>query len=160
VPVVRRSILELGPRARVAFAVVYLVTMVAVIITAQSRPDHVFGFQMFNESSTINIHLFRRAQGRRQLEPLPDGSFSESSHGAVRTFSWYERVHDPVLGKLNTTMHAKYGLAGQLFRLRIALDDFVQRLPDDTETLELVARVETSKNGREPEVVQIVAHKR
>jgi hypothetical protein len=157
---VRRSVLELGPRARVVFALVYVLVMVAVVVSAQLRPDHVFGFQMFNESSTVNIHLFRRVRGRRALEPLPNGSFVDRSQGNARTLSWLERVHDPVLSKLDTPTHAKYGLEGQLFRLQLALDDFVARLPKGSDTLGLVAVVETLKNGRDPRVVRLKAEHR
>ncbi|HSU39944.1 MAG TPA: hypothetical protein VLJ38_10255 [Polyangiaceae bacterium] len=158
-PRVRPSVLELGPRARVVFAVFYVGVMGAVIVSAQRRPDHVFGFQMFNESSTVNIHLFRRVRGRRNLEALPNGSFQDRSHGVVRTLSWLERVHDPVLSQLDTPTHAKYGLEGQLFRLQLALDDFVARLPRGSDTLGLVAVVETLKNGRDPQVVRLKAER-
>jgi hypothetical protein len=153
-------VLELGPRARVVFALVYLLVMVAVVVSAQRRPDHVFGFQMFNESSTVTIHLFRRVRGRRALQALPNGSFEDRSHGVARTLSWLERVHDPVLSNLDTPTHAKYGLEGQLFRLQLALDDFVARLPSGSDTLGLVAVVETLKNGREPRVVRLKAERR
>jgi hypothetical protein len=146
---VRRSILDLGPRARVGFAVAYVTVMLAVVVSAQSRADHVFGFQMFNESSTLNIHLFRRVRGRRTLERLDRGSFVDRVGGVARTFSWQDRVHDPVLSQLDTATHAKYGLSGQLFRLQLALEDFVRELPADAETLGLVAVVETTKNGRD-----------
>jgi hypothetical protein len=157
---VRRSVLDLGPRARVVFASVYVLVMIAVVVSAQFRPDHVFGFQMFNESSTVNIHLFRRLRGQSVLEPLRNGGFEDHSHGAVRTLSWLERVHDPVLSQLDTPTHAKYGLEGQLFRLQLALDDFVARLPSDSDTLGLVAVVETLKNGRDPRVVRLKAERR
>jgi hypothetical protein len=159
-PRAARSVLDLGPRARVVFAGVYTLVMLTVIVSAQFRPDHVFGFQMFNESSTVNIHLFRRVRGRRALEPLGDGTFTERAHGVTRTFSWLERVHDPVLSKLDTPTHAKYGLEGQLFRLQLALDDFVARLSKDSETLGLVAVVETLKNGRDPRVLRLKADRR
>ena len=152
-----RSVLDLGPRARVVFALVYVGVMLGVVISAQFRPDHVFGFQMFNESSTVNIHLFRRVRGHRELEPLPTGAFRDRDGGRWRVFSWHDRVRDPVLGHLEAPQHAKYGLAGQIFRLQLALDDFVSRLPADALTVGLFARVDTLKNGRDPDVVRLKA---
>jgi hypothetical protein len=48
---------------------------------------------------------------------------------------------------LNKSVRARYGLAAQLFHLQAALDDAVRHLPEDRETLALVARVDTLRNG-------------
>ena len=108
----------------------------------------------------MNIHLFRRVSGQREPEPLPGGVFRDRDGTGVRWFRWQDRVHDPVLGRLDTPQHAKYGLAGQLFRLQLALDDFVARLPPEAVTQGLVARVDTLKNGRDPGVVRLRAVRR
>lgn len=155
VPSVRRSLLELGPRSRVAFAVFYVGVMLSVVVSAQFRPDRVFGFQMFNESSTLNIHLFRRIGQSPRLVPIADGEFYDQGHGSSRVFRWTERVHDPTIGRLDVPTHAKYGLEGQLFRLQLALDDFVAQLPEGAQTSELVAVVDTVKNGRAPGSVRL-----
>jgi hypothetical protein len=154
-PSVRRSPLELGPRARVVFAVLYVGVMLSVVVSAQFRPDRVFGFQMFNESSTVNIHLFRRVRASARLVPLVNGEFTDGPPGAPRLWRWTDRVHDPTLGRLDAPTHAKYGLEGQLFRLQFALDDFMTQLPRGGQTLELVAVVDTVKNGRAPSVVRL-----
>jgi hypothetical protein len=156
-----RSWLDLGPRARVAFAAAYVLGMIAVVISAQYRPDHAFGFQMFNESSTVNIHLYRRVKGQRALEAFVDGGFTtRGKDGAPRRIEWRDRVRDRVLGRLDETVHAKYGLAGQLFRLELALQDFARHLGDDRDTDEIVAVVETRKNGKNPAVVRLKARRR
>jgi len=156
----RRSLLELGPRGRVAFAVLYVGVMLSVVVSAQFRPDRVFGFQMFNESSTVNIHLFRRVRASKRLLPLANGEFSDGSPDAPKLLRWTDRVHDPTLGNLDVPTHAKYGLEGQLFRLQLALDDFMTQLPPDAQTLELVAVVDTVKNGRAPSVVRLHSGRR
>lgn len=147
--------LDLGRRGRLAFAALYVGVMLCVVVSAQFRPDRVFGFQMFNESSTVNIHLFRRVRHAKRLEPLVNGEFVESVHGVPRRFRWNDRVHDPTLGRLDVITHAKYGLEGQLFRLQLALDDFTRELPAGAQTSELVAVVDTLKNGRAPGVVRL-----
>jgi len=154
----RRSLLDLGRRGRLAFAVLYVVVMLVVVIGAQHRPDHVFGFQMFNETSTLTIRLYRRVHGSKRNDALPDGTFrTRAPDGSWREIRWNDRVHDPVLGKLERPVHAKYGLAGQLFRLQLALDDFVAHLADDRETEAIIAVVQTLKNGRSPAVVRLKA---
>jgi hypothetical protein len=155
--VVGRSILDLGPRARVVFGVVYVSVMLVVIAGAQTRPDHVFGFQMFNETSTLNVHLFRRIRGRPGLEPFVNGGVRTRTPEGLQTFTWQDRVRDSVLSHLDTPTHAKYGLAGQLYRLQFALDDFMRFLPADGDTLGLVAVVETTKNGRDAGIVRLKA---
>jgi hypothetical protein len=153
-----RSLLDLGPRARAVFAACYVFVMLVVVVSAQYQPDHAFGFQMFNESSTVNIHLYRRVRGKRALEPFVDGGFTtRRRNGEARRVRWHDRVRDRVLGRLDETVHAKYGLAGQLQRLELALQDFAQHLGDDRDTEEIVAVVETRKNGRRPAVVRLKA---
>ncbi len=156
-----RSPLDLGARARVVFAAVYVAVMLVVVVSAQYQPDHAFGFQMFNESSTVNIHLYRRVRGKRTLEPFVDGGFTTHRRsGESRRIEWRDRVRDRVLGRLDETVHAKYGLAGQLHRLELALQDFARHLGDDRDTQEIVAVVETRKNGRNPAVVRLKARRR
>jgi hypothetical protein len=157
----RRSLLDLGPRARVVFALVYAGAMVWVIGSAQWRPDHVFGFQMFNQSSKVNIRLLRRIRGRRAPVPVVNGGWqARDARGVVRTFRWEDRVKDPVLRVLEKPVHAKYGLDGQLFRLEHALEDVLAHIPDDAETTGLIASVGTLKNGRYPAVVRLEAERR
>jgi hypothetical protein len=157
----RRSLLELGPRARVAFAALYVAVMATVIVSAQFRPDHVFGFQMFNQSSKLEIHLSRKVRGRKKPVPVVDGAWeARDRRGTRRTFRWDDRVKDDVLRVLERRVHARYGLEGQLFRLQLALEDVLAHIPDDTETTGLVASVATLKNGRSPGVVQLEARRR
>lgn len=157
----RRSLLDLGPRARVAFALAYVTVMGWVIGSAQGRPDHVFGFQMFNQSSKIDIRLFRRVRGRRAPVPIVNGTWeARDATGAVHAFRWGDRVKDPVLRVLDKPVHAKYGLEGQLFRLERALEDVLAHLPDDAETTGLIASVGTLKNGRFPTKVRLEAERR
>ncbi|HEV8550608.1 MAG TPA: hypothetical protein VGQ57_16295 [Polyangiaceae bacterium] len=157
----RGSLLDLGPRARVVFAALYVAVMSAVIASAQFRPDHVFGFQMFNQSSKIDIALARRVRGVRRLLPVEDGAWQARDRaGAWHAFRWQDRVRDPVLSVLGTPVHARYGLEGQLYRLQFALSDVLAHIPDDAETTGLVASVTTRKNGRRARVVELSAERR
>ncbi|HVY29149.1 MAG TPA: hypothetical protein VHB79_21470 [Polyangiaceae bacterium] len=116
----------------------------------QRTPDHAFGFQMFNESSRLTIHLKREVKTKRgkALVPVDNGRWqAPDESGAQRQYRWQDRVTDVGVRTLDVSVHAAYGLDAQLFRLQAALDDVASHIPDDTRTLALVADVETLRNG-------------
>lgn len=147
-----RSLLDLPRNARAPCFCAYLVAQIAILIWAERSPDFVFGFQMFNASSNMTISLFRevRHKGRVRLIPVRDGAWTaKDEHGTEHTFHWHDRVHDGVLGTLDTSVHASYGLEAQFYRLQFALADVASHTPTDRETVAWVAQVETLKNGRD-----------
>jgi len=155
-----RSLLNLSPRLRPAFFCAYLATQLFLLFRAQSSPDLVFGFQMFNASSQLKISLFRKVKrhGRSRLVPVRDGSWeSKDRSGARHTHRWQDRVRDPRLNNLDRFVHAAYGLDAQLYRLGFALNDFALHLSDDAETEALIAEVDTLKNGREAGHIRLQA---
>ncbi|HEY1536683.1 MAG TPA: hypothetical protein VGF76_21830 [Polyangiaceae bacterium] len=132
----------------------YLGIQAVLLIRAQSSPDFVFGFQMFNASSELRIALFRQLRPKHKrpsrLVPVTDGAWQVTGQdGRLRSYRWNDRVRDGVLGTLDHFVHASYGLDAQLFRLQLALDDVARHLPGDDETEALVALVDTRKNGRD-----------
>jgi hypothetical protein len=160
---VRRSLLDLGPSGRVPFVCLFLGLELAGIAWGQRAPDHVLGFQMFNESSRITIRLFREVERKRRrvLIPLPDGRWqAPDSSGKLRDYSWHDRVHYYPLTALGSSVPAKYGLAAQLFRLQAALDDVMEHVPADTRTKALVAVVEATRNGAAPQTHRLRAERR
>jgi hypothetical protein len=152
-------VLDLGPRARVVFAAVWIVTQAGLVLTAGLRPDHIFGFRMFPEASTMTIHLLRTTPTGE--EPAPGGEWSaRDAHGQLRHFSWRDRVRDPILASLDRRVFASYGVEAQLARLQRALDDVATHLDGDDETSRLRAEVVLSKNGRDPTTVSLVSGRR
>jgi len=152
-------VLELGPRARVAFAAVWLAGQVTLIVTAGRRPDHIFGFRMFPEASTMQVHL-ARVTATGEL-PAPGGEWSaRDASGQLRHFAWRDRVRDPVLGSLDARVFASYGADTQLARLERALDDVADHTPEDAETRRLVAHVTIWRNGRDPVTSTLESHAR
>jgi hypothetical protein len=114
---------------------------------------------MFPEASMIETRLVRRLQGG--AAPAPRGEWSaRDAQGQLRHFSWRDRVRDPVLGRLDERVFASYGADAQLARLQRALDDVIDHLPEDGETLRLRADVLVWKNGREPSAVTLESHPR
>jgi hypothetical protein len=146
------SWLDLDVRGRTLFAGLYLVVQAALVFSSPLRPDGVFSFQMFNESSTISIRLSRRVHGPtgEDLLPTPGKWEALDERGERRSFSWNDRVRDPILGTLGRPVNAAYGVDTQLFHLEQALEDVASHLEHDTETRALVADVEIRRNGREP----------
>lgn len=156
-----RSLLDLGPRARVLFVAGFLGLQVCAIAWGQRAPDHVLGFQMFNESSRMKIDLFREVErkGKVSLVPVPDGTWSApDSRGEAHEFVWQHRIKHYTLRELGRERHANYGLDAQLFRLQGALDDMVRNIPEDARTKALVAVVEARRNGR-PETHRLRAER-
>jgi hypothetical protein len=146
------SWLDLGVVGRTILAAVYLLVQVALLITASARPDGVFAFRMFNESSTISIELLRRVElGDGSLAVVPtNGAWkARDTNGVVHDVSWNDRVRDPILGTLGRPVHAAYGVDAQLFRLQRALDDVARSTTQDGETKALLARVAVVRNGHQ-----------
>ena len=135
---------------RAAFVVAFFGLELCGIAWGQRTPDHVLGFQMFNETSRLTIHLFREVERKRTrvLVPVPNGRWqAPDASGKLRDYAWQDRVHYSPLKVLERSVPARYGLAGQLFHLQAALDDVVRHIPDDTSTIALVADVDTLRNG-------------
>jgi hypothetical protein len=152
-------VLDLGPRSRVAFACGWLALQSALVLTASARADGVFGFRMFPEASTWEVHLGRAL--RAGEIPAPQGKWSaRDASGQVRHFEWRDRVRDPVLSSLDARVFASYGADTQLARLQQALDDVADHVPSDDETVRLVAHVRVWRNGRAPESITLGSHVR
>lgn len=133
---------EPGPRARRVIIASFVGVQLLLVASADWRPDRVFGFRMFNESSSLRFDLYREVRRGQQtrLLPLPDGEW--------RSFRWSDRVKFGSLMRPGVMAHATYGLDAQVFRLRAALRDAARSFLDDPQTIRLVADVTTIKNGR------------
>lgn len=158
-------VVELGPRARVVFAAIFLAGQVALVLTAGRRSDAAFGFRMFSESSTLSFTLSRQldapsGHGTVAL-PVEDGTWlARDRNGNLHKFAWHDRVKEPGLAIFDTTLHASYGIAAQLARLQAALDDVAAHVPEDAETHHFALDVTFRKNGREPTFVHLTSRAR
>jgi hypothetical protein len=152
-------VLDLGPRARLAFAAAWIAGQIALVVTAKMRSDAIFGFRMFPEATTMQVRLGRvTARGE---QPAPAGEWSaRDAAGQLRHFSWRDRVRDPVLSSLDARVFAGYGASTQLARLQRALDDVADHTPDDAETVRLVAHLTIWHNGRDPATSTLESHVR
>ena len=131
----------------------------ALVLTAGARSDHAFGFRMFPEASTMEMHLSREVQGR--LVPASGGEWSARDPGGqLRHFSWREHVRDPILASVDERVFASYGADAQLARRGRALDYVADHMPEDGETSRLRAEVVVWKNGGEPTTTVLESHAR
>lgn len=150
-------------RLVVAFA--WIVVQAILVITADRRVDGAFGFRMFNESSSLELALYREIdgpEGKRLRLHVDDGVWSaRASDGTTHRVSWYDRVPMPYW-IFDQQMHASYGAATQLSRLTRALDDLANHVPasDDAETHRFILDVMVRRNGREPELHQLTSRER
>jgi hypothetical protein len=152
-------VLDLGPGARVAFAACWMAGQFALVATAGQRPDHAFGFRMFPEASTIEIHLSRETAAGTVAAPGGQWTTRDAT-GQLHRFSWHDRVRDPVLENVDTLVFASYGVDAQMARLQRALDDVTAHLPGDDETLRLRADVVMRKNGRSATTLTLTSRTR
>ena len=151
--------IDLGPRARVAFALTWLVAQAGLVLSAARREDGTFGFRMFPEASTLEIHLWRDTTAG-SVEAAGGEWSARDASGQLRHFSWRDRVRDPTLGPIGATVFASYGVDTQLARLQRALDDEADHVAEDDETLRLRAEVLVRRNGRAATTVSLVSHAR
>lgn len=149
-----------GAWARTLFAAAWLLGQSALILTAEARPDHAFGFRMFQESTTLSVHLSRAIDAPTghgtTLTPVEGGRWvARDREGTPRRYSWNDRVHEPALAIFDQTFHASYGADAQLARLAAALDDVWSHTREDAETRALVLDVKVRKVGREAQTVTL-----
>jgi hypothetical protein len=146
-------------RGRVAFAAAWILGQAALVLSAAARPDHIFGFRMFPEASTLEIHLWRDTAAGPLAAARGEWSARDAA-GQLHHFAWRDRVRDPVLASIDAPVFASYGVDAQLARLGHALDDVADHIGDDAETLRLRADVVVRKNGAGPVTVRLASHTR
>lgn len=146
-----------GPRHnyRLLFAAVWIITQLALVLTADRRVDGAFGFRMFPESSWIKVVLYREVtaelDGGAVLTRVhvDNGVWTaRDARGKLQQLRWYDRVPSP-FWHFDREMPASYGAKTQLERLQGALDDVATHTPEDAETERLVLEVTVHRNGRE-----------
>ena len=157
----RSSLFDLGPRARVAFAVAWLAAQVALIATAGLRPEHAFGFRMFSESTTAEMHLYRRTFDGELVSEESGGWWTRSQSGARVHLSMRDYIDAPELSFYDLRMPASYGQQAELWRLQQAIDQVLDRLgSDDVTTAAFVVDVKLRHAGGPPRTVRLESHSR
>ncbi|HEY1955294.1 MAG TPA: hypothetical protein VGH28_06770 [Polyangiaceae bacterium] len=150
---------------RTLVAAAWIGGQVVLVGTGPRRADGSFAFRMFPESSTIQIDLSREVvaesgQGTVRV-PVENGRWlARDEGGTMHRFRWDERVVDGNLFPYGQPVHASYGAAAQVQRLALALDDVAAHIPEDDETVRLIADVTVRKNGGPPQHVELASRYR
>lgn len=143
--------LDLGLKARIAFALCFFALELGLILSSPLRVDGVFAFEMFNASSDIEIRLARKLRARdgRLIErDMPNGVWTaRDAHGNEHVYRWRELVRGTRLTRIGHKLHAKNGVRAQLYHLQHALDHVAANIPNDAQTVALVAHVRGLENG-------------
>ena len=151
------NLFDLGPRGRVIACAVFFGSEVLLIATAGMRSDRSYGFRMFPESSSITVHVSRRlADGT--LVPIEKGRWrARDCGGEEHDVVWGKMVRSPAPWRLDSPVPAPYGVESEVHRTRDALQWVVDHTPQDCETRALVAKIDTRRNGRAPEEIDLEA---
>ncbi len=151
---------DLGSKGRLLVATLWLAGQGALIVTGRMRADGAFAFRMFPESSTIDFQLVREVSapsGHGTVAvPVERGAWlARDARGTLHRFRWDDRVKDGNIFPYGQPVHASYGASAQLQRIARALDDVATHIPDDDDTVRLVANVTVRRNGGAPERVRL-----
>ena len=143
------------------FAVVWVFAQATLVLTADRRPDGVFGFRTFHEMTTLKLSLSRDViaeDGLLTLVQVEHGTWMARDAGGLRRHvSWTDRVMLPDLGVFDTEIVVQHGAAALLGWLQAALDDVATHTPEDAETRRLHLDVVLRRNGGQPYVVHLVS---
>lgn len=134
------------PPLRSAFAAVYLAIQALLIVTAGGRVSHSFGFRMFEESASIEVHVERVLDGNVH-KPLADEWLAHDCSGAPHVLRWKDLVRFPAPRWLDTGIAQPYGVDTGVAIARAAIGFVATHTPDDCETRAFVATIKRVRNG-------------
>ena len=130
---------------RAAVVVAWLLLQALLVATAGSRLQHAFGFRMFEESSTVMLHVERLVDGGSL--PIGEEWLTRDCAGHPHTYRWRTLVPaGPVV--LDAARIQPYGADAGVAQARAAVAWVAAHTPDDCEATALVATVHPVKNGR------------
>jgi hypothetical protein len=134
-----------SPSLRTLFAAGWLTLQAALVLTAGRRINHAFGFRMFEESSTLALHLERLVDDGGRL-PVDGAWTAHDCEGRAVRYRWSDLVRSgPVW--LDVPLLEPYGADAGLARARAAVAWVAAHTPRDCETRGFAATVTRVRNG-------------
>ncbi len=149
---------DLSPRSRTLACALFFGGELLLVATAGMRSDRSYGFRMFPEASSITVHVSRRlADGT--LVPIEKGRWqARDCSGEPHAFVWGKMVRFPAPARLDAPVGAPYGVESELHRTQDALRWVVDHA-GGCETRGLVARVDSRRNGRPADEIDLEANR-
>ncbi len=132
-------------RTRRAVVVAWLAAQALLVGSAGRRLQHAFVFRMFEESSTVALHVERLVDGGSL--PIGEAWQARDCAGGAHSYRWSELVPAGPL-YLDAQRLAPYGADAGVAQARAAVAWVAAHTPDDCETTALVATVRAVRNGR------------
>jgi hypothetical protein len=135
-----------SPSLRTLFAAAWLVAQAALVLTAERRSNHAFGFRMFEEITTVELRVSRLVDDGGNL-PMGATWTAHDCDGRPVEYRWHDLVRvGPTF--LNGPLLEPYGADTGLMRARAAVAWVATHTPRDCETRGLVATVSRVRNRR------------
>ncbi len=139
------------------FCVAFLALQVALIATAGRRANRSYGFRMYDESTSIQLHV-SRVLDDGGLIPIEENSWdARDCDGTLRAFHWDDGLRYPAPARLDETMPAPYGRDSAIEITRAAMQWVAAHTGNDCQTLSFVGELTLTRNGRLPEVLHLEA---
>jgi|SRR4051812_14787588 hypothetical protein len=142
-------VLDLGPRARRWLCGLLFGGEGILVATAPLRSDRSYGFRMFQEWSSVTVHLSRRLRDGRVVPVESTGRWqARDCRGQPHRFGWAKMVHAPAPHRLDVPGNAPYGIEDQVRRTAAAMRWVAAHTGDDCETAALIAHLAARQNLR------------
>jgi hypothetical protein len=134
------------PWLRSLFAAAWLIAQAVLILTAERRSNHAFGFRMFEENTLVELRLSRLVDDGGNL-PVGATWTTHDCEGQPVEYRWHDLVRvGPTF--LNAPLLEPYGADTGLMRARAAVAWVATHTPRDCETRGFVATVSRVRNRR------------
>ena len=142
------------------FCLLYLGLQLFLIIRGHFTPSKHFGFWMFPESTFFVAKLYRRLEnGKEVLAPF--GSWSvKDAEGKLKRYEWRDFVSGYEMEDLGVRTRSKGTFSDTSRYFEEALNFIAVRIPEDTETKQLVLKFKFDKAGLTRDILVLRSHER
>jgi hypothetical protein len=142
----RRAWLILG------FCGLYLGIQLLLIVRGHFVPSKHFGFWMFPESTHFTATLSRVLPNGKEVKTKRGIWTVETKYGKVR-YKWNTFVNGYRMDALDERQRCKGTFADTVKYYQAALNYVAARIPEDTETQQLIMRIQYRRAGEEKELL-------
>ena len=143
-----------------AFCTAYLGLQLLLIIRGHLTPSKHFGFWMFPESTFFVAKLYRRLEnGKEVLAPFGTWSVKNSA-GQIKRYEWRDFVSGYEMEDLGVRTRSKGTFSDTSRYFEEALNFIADRIPEDTETKQLLLKLQFDKAGLTRDILVLRSRER